>query len=158
MISYNVGLSRKITKIRTTPVLVSRPKQVRHSPKRGFVFSVKNATGYGHPRGRKCHLLNWRWIINWKAVEVVGGGNGSPTDFGALLTFERLYQRMRSDKRHQIGNRCRHLSTFLFLAYFPSAQGDPRSAIPSANLSVADLQWNQKAGGSKEVVLHQKLV
>jgi len=37
----NIGLSWKITKIRTTSVLVSYPKQLKHSPERGFcVYSL----------------------------------------------------------------------------------------------------------------------
>ena len=37
----NIGLSWKITKIRTNPVLVSHPKQVQHSQIGIFVFTVK---------------------------------------------------------------------------------------------------------------------
>ena len=36
----NIGLSCKITKLRTSPVLVSRPKQAKRSQKRIFGFTV----------------------------------------------------------------------------------------------------------------------
>jgi len=38
MICLNISLSLKIAKIRSTPVLGSHPKQVKHSPKRAISF------------------------------------------------------------------------------------------------------------------------
>jgi len=43
MIWLNIGLPWKITKIRTTTVLVSHPKQVKASPKTGFCFYCVDA-------------------------------------------------------------------------------------------------------------------
>jgi len=44
MILLNIGVSLKITKIRTTLFLISLPKQAQLSPKRGSVFTVFTAT------------------------------------------------------------------------------------------------------------------
>jgi len=58
-------------KVRTTPVLISHPKQVQHSPKRGFVFTVYVFNYCCSVIAKSQYFIRLAGTVGWEAVHLI---------------------------------------------------------------------------------------